>query len=188
FFIDRTFRELGASGSAFETIAASGPQAALPHAEPGGRVISSGEMTVIDCGARFEGYCADITRTLALGRLEPWQEEIYRIVRGAQLAALAVLAPGRTGREADAAARNYIAAAGYGKFFGHGLGHGVGLAVHEAPSLSPYNEEPLPEGAVVTVEPGIYLPGRGGVRLEQMVLLTGDGCRVLNHDENFYDF
>jgi Xaa-Pro aminopeptidase len=145
-------------------------------------------MVVIDCGARYKGYCSDITRTWAGGRLAPWQKEIYRVVRRAQIAAIKAMSPGKTGAEVDRAAREVIAAAGYGDYFGHGLGHGVGLAVHEAPRLSPRATGPLPEGAVVTVEPGIYLPGRGGVRLEQLVHVTGDGAKVLNRDASFYDF
>ncbi|MDR1086515.1 MAG: aminopeptidase P family protein [Deltaproteobacteria bacterium] len=186
--LERVFREKGASGPAFETIVASGPQAALPHAEPGPRIISEGELVVVDCGSKLEGYASDITRTLAVGQVLPWQKEIYRIVRAAQLKALACLSAGKTGAQVDKAARDHIAENGYGRFFGHSLGHGVGLAVHEGPSLSPANLEPLAAGAVVTVEPGIYLPGRGGVRLEQMALVTEDGCRVLNADDNFYDF
>ncbi|MDR1873066.1 MAG: aminopeptidase P family protein [Deltaproteobacteria bacterium] len=187
-FLDSAFRELGASGSAFETIVASGPRAALPHAEPGDKVIKKGELVVIDCGARYQGYAADITRTFAAGSLKDWQKKIYRVVREAQVKALEALGPGRTGAQVDKVARDHIAEAGYGDYFGHSLGHGVGLAVHEGPSLSLRETRQLPVGAVVTIEPGIYLPDQGGVRLEQMAVITEDGHELLNHDRHFYDF
>ncbi|MDR3134776.1 MAG: aminopeptidase P family protein [Deltaproteobacteria bacterium] len=187
-FMDSTFRELGAQGPAFETIVASGPQAALPHAVPGEKKIAEGEMVVIDCGARYKGYASDITRTFVCGEPEKWQRDIYRIVREAQLMAIEAIAPGVPCRDVDKVAREHIEAAGHARHFGHGLGHGVGLAVHEAPNLNPRNEKPLVEGAIVTVEPGIYLPGQGGVRLEQLVLVTDKGAKVLNKNNNFYDF
>ncbi|MDR2456743.1 MAG: aminopeptidase P family protein [Deltaproteobacteria bacterium] len=182
------FHNLGAEGPAFETIVAAGPRASLPHAVPGAREVLASDLVVVDCGARYQGYASDITRTWAGEDMAPWQKEIYRVVRRAQLAAIAVMAPGMTGFEVDKVARNVIAQAGYGDYFGHGLGHGVGLAVHEAPRLSPKGHFPLPAGAVITVEPGIYIPGKGGVRLEQLVFLTEDGAQVLNQDESFYDF
>ncbi|MDR1051577.1 MAG: aminopeptidase P family protein [Deltaproteobacteria bacterium] len=187
-FMDDGFRRRGAQGPAFETILASGPQAALPHAVPGPRVIGEGEMVVVDCGARYRGYASDITRTYVAGEPEEWQKNIYRAVREAQLLALEAVRPGAVCREVDAVARGHITKAGFGEFFTHSLGHGVGLAVHEAPSLNPRNEGLLLPGDVVTVEPGIYLPGRGGVRLEQLVLVTETGSRLLNRDEHFYDF
>ena len=141
-------------------------------------------MVVVDCGARYQGYCSDITRTWAGDNLKPWQIEIYEIVRQAQAKAIRRLAPGRTGAEIDRAAREVIEAAGYGKFFRHSLGHGVGLAIHEEPRLSFRNKQPLPLGAVVTIEPGIYIPGQGGVRLEQLVHLSEDGPKVLNRAKN----
>ncbi len=188
FFLEAEFRRLGAEGPSFETIVASGPNAALPHAVPGSRKMRAGDTVIVDCGARYRGYCADITRTRILDPPKPWQKEIYAIVREAQNLAVAALAPGRTGREVDRAARDHIAARGYGDFFGHGLGHGVGLAIHEAPSLSPRNDRPLQPGEIVTVEPGVYLPGRGGVRLEQLVLVTEKGAEVLNRDTHFHQF
>jgi Xaa-Pro aminopeptidase len=188
FFLDRTFRELGAEGSAFETIVASGPQAALPHASPGEKTIQNGEAVVIDCGARYQGYAADITRTMIVGSPKGWQKKIYRAVREAQLKAIEAIRPGARSCDVDQAARGHIQKAGYGRHFNHGLGHGVGLAVHEAPSLSARNKEPLTPGNVVTVEPGIYLPGRGGVRLEQLVVVTKNGHGLLNGDGHFYDF
>jgi Xaa-Pro aminopeptidase len=188
FFLDKAFRELGAEGSAFETIVASGPQAALPHASPGDREIREGETVVVDCGARYRGYAADITRTVILGEAEDWQKKIYQTVREAQLRAIEAIRPGLSGAEIDQVARDRVKKAGCGQYFGHGLGHGVGLAVHEAPSLSSRNKEPLRAGNVVTVEPGIYFPGRGGVRLEQLVAVTENGHALLNGDGHFYDF
>jgi Xaa-Pro aminopeptidase len=180
FFLESEFRRLGAEGPAFETIVASGPNAALPHAEPGGKKIRSGETVIVDCGAKYKGYCADITRTRITGRPRPWQRAIYAIVKEAQDRALAALAPGRLASEVDRAARGFIAARGYGQYFGHSLGHGVGLFIHEAPRLSPRSREELQPGHIVTVEPGIYLPGRGGVRLEQLALVTDRGAKILN--------
>jgi Xaa-Pro aminopeptidase len=187
-FLDSTFRELGAQGPAFETIVASGPQAALPHAVPGDKKIELGELVVIDCGALYQGYASDITRTFISGEPEKWQKSIYQTVRQAQLMAIEAMAPGVPCQAVDKIARDHIAKAGHFEHFGHGLGHGVGLAVHELPGLNPRNGKPLTEGMVVTVEPGIYLPGQGGVRLEQLVLITKNGCKVLNKDNHFYDF
>ena len=183
-YIDRRFQELGGQGPAFETIVAAGPRASLPHAAPGPFKIKGDQMVVVDCGARYQGYCSDMTRTWAGDNLKPWQIEIYEIVRQAQAKAIRRLAPGRTGAEIDRAAREVIEAAGYGKFFRHSLGHGVGLAIHEEPRLSFRNKQPLPLGAVVTIEPGIYIPGQGGVRLEQLVHLSEDGPKVLNRAKN----
>jgi len=188
FFLESEFRRLGAEGPAFETIVASGTNAAKPHAEPGRKKIRPGETVIVDCGARFKGYCADITRTKIIGRPRPWQREIYAIVKEAQDRALALLAPGRPAVEVDRAARAFIAARGYGEYFGHSLGHGVGLFIHEAPRLSPRGRDELRPGHIVTVEPGIYLPGRGGVRLEQLALVTDRGYLLLNRNKDFYDF
>ncbi len=187
-FLEAEFRRLGAEGPAFETIVASGPNGALPHAEPGARKLREGDLVIVDCGARYKGYCADITRTMMIGQPKKWQREIYRVVRQAQLKAIESIRAGVTGLQVDQAARGHIAASGYGDFFGHGLGHGVGLVVHEAPSLSPRYDRPLKAGQVVTVEPGIYLPGRGGVRLEELVLVTENGSRLLNHNRDFYQW
>ncbi len=188
FFLEAEFRRLGAEGPSFETIVASGPNAAKPHAEPGSRKFRAGETIIVDCGARYRGYCADITRTKIIGPPQAWQREIYAVVRQAQLLAIKAIAPGVPAREVDRVAREYIAGRGYGQYFGHGLGHGVGLVIHEAPSLSPRNGRELEAGQIVTVEPGIYLPGRGGVRLEQLVLVTEGGHRLLNRNTDFYDF
>jgi Xaa-Pro aminopeptidase len=180
--------ELGAEGPAFETIVASGPNAALPHAVPGDRKFEAGDAVVFDCGAVFQGYRSDITRTVLVEPIPDWIREIYQVVHSAQHAALEIIAPHMMTDEVDRTAREVIEAAGYGPYFGHGLGHGLGLATHERPSLSRFNPTTLRPGMVVTVEPGIYLPGKGGVRLEQLVLITIDGARVLNHNSFFYDF
>ncbi|MDR1658694.1 MAG: Xaa-Pro peptidase family protein [Deltaproteobacteria bacterium] len=188
FFLDRHFKELGGEGPAFETIVAAGKRASLPHAVPGSKKLTSQEMVVIDCGARYRGYASDITRTLVGEKPLEWQKLIYRTVREAQLKALEVIGPGVPACEVDLAARNHIAQAGFGDYFGHSLGHGVGLAVHEEPSLNSVSKVPLPVGAVVTIEPGIYIPGKGGVRLEQLVEITENGRKILNSDLHFYEF
>ncbi|MBI4277917.1 MAG: aminopeptidase P family protein [Armatimonadetes bacterium] len=172
-------RRRGAERAAFDTIVASGWRAALPHGQASDKVLQPGEMVVIDFGAVCEGYCSDCTRTVVLGRADARQREIYDLVRRAQEAGLAALRPGLRGREVDAAAREVIAGAGHGDAFGHSLGHGVGLAVHEGPTLSPREDAAIAAGHVVTVEPGIYLPGWGGVRIEDLVQVTPDGVRVL---------
>ncbi|MBW2322694.1 MAG: aminopeptidase P family protein [Deltaproteobacteria bacterium] len=179
---------LGAEGAAFETIVASGSNAALPHAIPSNRRIKESETIIIDCGAKFQGYAADMTRTIFSGPPRRWMKEIYQLVRNAQLNALKNIKPGMTTVQADASARKIIEAGGYGPNFGHSLGHGVGLATHEAPSLSQIRPTELQEGMVVTIEPGIYIAGRGGVRLEEMVLLKKNGVRLLNQDRTFFDF
>jgi Xaa-Pro aminopeptidase len=185
--IEQTMRQLGAEGPAFDTIVGAGENGALPHAVPSDRPLRQGEPIVIDMGLRLNGYCADMTRTVILGQPDDKTTAIIRIVRRAQLAATKVIRAGCTGREADRAARNIITAAGYGKHFGHGLGHGVGLAVHEAPALNRRNRGQLAPGMVVTVEPGIYLPDWGGVRLENMVVVKKTGCELLNQDTTFLD-
>jgi Xaa-Pro aminopeptidase len=186
--IEQTMRRLGADEVAFPPIVAAGPNAAEPHAQPGERVIQSGRPVLFDIGARFKGYRADMSRTMVLGEPDEKFKEVYAVVRRAQLAAIEGIRPGMDGNEADTLARSVIAEAGYAKNFGHSLGHGVGLATHEAPSVSPRSTDLLVEGMVFTVEPGIYLPGWGGVRLEQMVVMEKDGARLLNEDENFYVF
>ena len=172
-------RELGADPS-FPAIVAAGPNGALPHAEPGEREIGRGELVVFDMGAQLDGYCSDGTRTYATG--EPGEEAraVYETVLEAQLASLGAVVPGRTGEQVDAVAREVIAAAGHGERFGHGLGHGVGLEVHEGPRLSARSDDVLTAGEVVTVEPGIYLPGRLGVRIEDLVVVGEDGLRNLS--------
>jgi Xaa-Pro aminopeptidase len=172
-------RELGAEPS-FPTIVAAGPNGALPHAEPGERRIESGELVVFDMGARLEGYCSDGTRTFAVGEPGEAAREVYELVLRAQLAAFDAVRPGIDGKDLDAVAREAIAAAGHGDRFGHGLGHGVGLEIHEAPTLSPRSEDELAASEVVTVEPGVYLPGELGVRIEDLVVVTEGGARSLS--------
>ena len=179
--LEAALRRRGSEWHPFQTIVASGPRAALPHARTSTRTIGRGEWLLIDFGAQVDGYCADLTRTVVVGaRGDEKQRSVYELVRSAQLRAITNLAAGMTGREGDALARDPIAAGGYGEAFGHSLGHGLGLEVHEAPRLSPTADTALPLHAVVTVEPGIYLPGWGGVRLEDDVYLGPDGPRCLS--------
>jgi Xaa-Pro aminopeptidase len=173
------FHEEGADEPAFAIDIAAGPTAASPHAVPGDRVVEEGDLVLVDAGAKVDGYCSDCTRTFAVGEISDSLREIYELTRLAQQAGLDSVHPGATGREADAAARAVIAEAGYGENFGHGLGHGIGLLVHEAPNLRPESTDALAAGNVVTVEPGIYLSGVGGVRIEDLVVVTEDGCDVL---------
>jgi Xaa-Pro aminopeptidase len=172
-------RELGAEPS-FPPIVAAGANGALPHAEPGDREIGDGELVVFDMGALVDSYCSDCTRTFATG--EPGEEarEVYELVKKAQAAALEAVKPGAAAKDVDAVPREMIAAAGHGEHFGHGLGHGVGLEVHEGPRLAANSEDTLEDGYVVTVEPGVYLPGRFGVRIEDLVVVTADGHRNLS--------
>jgi len=172
-------RELGGDPS-FPAIVAAGPSGALPHAEPGEREIGRGELVVFDMGAAIDGYCSDGTRTFATG--DPGEEaiEVYEVVRRAQQASLDAIRAGITGEDVDKVAREVIDAAGHGDRFGHGLGHGVGLELHEAPRLSLRSDDVLAPGEVVTVEPGIYLPGKLGVRIEDLVVVTEDGLRNLS--------
>jgi Xaa-Pro aminopeptidase len=172
-------RRLGAETEAFAPIVASAERGAQPHAEPRDVPIPRDTLVTLDVGARLGGYCSDCTRTWATGELPGDLREAYDVCLAAQRAALDALRPGMTGREADAVARDRIAAAGLGECFGHSLGHGVGIEVHEDPRLSAGNERPLEAGNVVTVEPGIYLPGRGGVRIEDLVALTDASADVL---------
>jgi Xaa-Pro aminopeptidase len=181
--IEQTMVEMGAEKPAFETIVGSGPNGALPHAVPSERKLREGEPIVIDMGLRLHGYCSDMTRTVVLGKPSDMILERIRLVRKAQLAAIQTIRAGITCREADQAARKIISKAGFGANFGHGLGHGVGLAVHEAPSLNSRSRKTLREGMVVTVEPGIYFPGWGGIRLENMVIVKKNGCEILNRDD-----
>ncbi|MDI3339738.1 MAG: Xaa-Pro peptidase family protein [Sphaerobacter sp.] len=177
--LDAAMRELGAAGTAFPTIVASGPNAALPHHSPSDRQIRPGEPIVIDMGALVDGYCGDLTRTVWIGEPDPRLREIYAIVYRALEGAEAGIRAGMTGREADALARDIIAQAGYGEQFTHSLGHGLGVRVHEGPALSKRNDKPLPAGSVVTIEPGIYLPGWGGVRIEDVGVVEEQGVRIL---------
>jgi Xaa-Pro aminopeptidase len=173
------FHEHGADEVAFATDIAAGPTASSPHALPGDRVVQEGDLVLVDAGAKVGGYCSDCTRTFAVGEVSDSLRAVYEIVRQAQQAGLDAVRAGASGRDVDAAARAVIADAGYGENFGHGLGHGLGLLVHEAPVLRPESDDVLEPGNVVTVEPGIYLSGVGGVRIEDLVVVTEGGCDVL---------
>jgi Xaa-Pro aminopeptidase len=178
--LEHDMRERGARRPSFDSIIAAGPHGALPHAEPRDVPIRPGELVVIDWGAELDGYCSDCTRTVAAGEPSDEAREIYELVLSAQLAGLKDVRAGRPGREVDGVARQVIEAGGHGEEFGHGLGHGVGLEVHEAPRLSQRSDDTLAPGNIVTVEPGVYVPGRFGVRIEDLVHVTEDGGEVLN--------
>jgi Xaa-Pro aminopeptidase len=185
--LELTMREMGAERPSFETIVAFGANAAKPHAVPTDRVLRSGEIVLIDMGLVLRGYCSDMTRTFVAGKPNKKFLERLRVVRKAQLAGIKAIRSGAICREVDQAARKVIADAGYGDFFGHSLGHGVGLAVHEVPSLGPRSKKKLRAGMIVTIEPGIYLPEWGGIRLENMVVVREDGCQLLNEDHTGLD-
>jgi Xaa-Pro aminopeptidase len=174
--VERAMVDAGAEQPAFATIVASGPNGAIPHHRPGGRAFAPGDLITVDCGARYAGYHADMTRTVVLGRPAGWQQEIYELVAAAQRAGIEAARPGAAVAEVDAAARDLISAAGHGEHFGHGLGHGVGLEIHEAPMMARGRPGRLEDGVPITVEPGIYLPGMGGVRIEDtLVVRSGAG-------------
>ena len=178
--IDFAMRELGASRSSFETIVASGPNGALPHAQPSNREMLPGELVVMDFGAVVDGYCSDMTRTVCLG--SPSTDELARmlnVVKKSQQAGIDTVRAGRSAKEVDRACRTVIEEAGWGPYFVHATGHGVGLDIHELPGIGPTSDDLLEEGWVVTVEPGVYLPGIGGVRIEDTVVVTKDGCTPL---------
>lgn len=178
--LEGALRRGGSEWYAFPTIVASGPRSALPHAHTSGRVIGPGDFLLLDFGAVVDGYCSDVTRTFVVGAAPTAQQAaVYGLVQQAQQAALSGLRAGLSGRQGDALARDVITAGGHGEAFGHSLGHGVGLEVHEAPRLARMAEEPLPASAVVTVEPGIYLEGWGGVRIEDDVVLRPAGAELL---------
>lgn len=177
--LERALRDEGSEGFPFPSIVASGSRSALPHARATSARVREGDLLLLDFGAEVEGYCADITRTVVVGRASDEQREIYDVVRRANEQASHSIRAGMTGRDADAIARGYIEQRGYGDLFGHGLGHGVGLEVHEAPRLSRTADGALAEGAVVTIEPGVYRPGWGGVRIEDDVVLDAAGPRIL---------
>ncbi|HEU5423727.1 MAG TPA: Xaa-Pro peptidase family protein [Nitrolancea sp.] len=176
--LDAAMRAFGATGNAFATIVAAGPNSALPHHTPGERRIQPGEPIVIDMGAEYNGYCADLTRTVWVGEPNELLRQIYPVVMRALDAAEEHLHAGLTGREADAIARQVIEQAGYGDYFPHSLGHGVGVQIHERPGLSARSEQPLEPAQVVTIEPGIYIPGQGGVRIEDVAIIEANDVRV----------
>jgi Xaa-Pro aminopeptidase len=174
-------RRAGGTSTCFPTIVAVGERAALPHAPPTARTVESGELLLVDWGVTGRLYKSDLTRTLATRKISPKLEEVYTVVLRAQQQAIGAIRPGVTAQAIDAEARGLIGQAGFGAFFGHGLGHGLGLQVHEGPALRPGSDTVLQPGMVFTIEPGIYLPGWGGVRIEDDVLVTPDGCEVLTH-------
>ncbi len=171
----------GAEGLSFDPIVVSGPNTSLPHGVPGDRKLENGDFITMDFGVIYKGYCSDMTRTVALGCVTEEMERVYNTVLQAQLAGIAATRAGVTGREIDAAARKVISDAGYGEYFGHGYGHSLGLEIHEAPNCNARNTEPMPLHAVASAEPGIYLPGKFGVRIEDVVIFTQDGCIDIAH-------
>ncbi len=179
--LEKALRDEGSEGYPFASIVASGPRSALPHAHSSERVIEPGDFLLLDFGAETRGYCSDVTRTFVVGHASVEQREVYDVVRTANESAARGVRAGMTGRDADAIARDYIQQRGYGDLFGHSLGHGLGLEVHEAPRLARTADAVLAEGAVVTIEPGIYRPGWGGVRIEDDVFLAADGPRILTN-------
>lgn len=184
FELESTMRKLGSERPAFATIVASGARSAMPHGIASDKLLEPGDFVTMDFGAVYQGYHSDMTRTVVIGRATDRQKDLYQTVLSAQLAGLTAVRASRLCREVDAAARDIIAAAGFGEYFGHGLGHCVGLAIHEEPRLSPANEfGVLAENMVVTVEPGVYLPDWGGVRIEDLVVVTADGCDILTASE-----
>jgi Xaa-Pro aminopeptidase len=174
-WMERSFREGGAEGVSFEAVVAAGETGTSPHAVPGERPLEPGVLVTVDAGCVLDGYCSDCTRTFAVGAISERLQELHALCLEAQLAGLEAVAPGVHGRDADAASRAPIDDAGLGWAYGHGLGHGVGLQIHEAPVLRPESTDVLEPGNVVSVEPGIYVPGEGGVRIEDLVLVTSDG-------------
>jgi len=177
--IESFLRKNGAEATAFDIIVATGPNTALPHAIPGERRLQQGEPILIDMGAKIDGYCSDFTRTVCIGKADKTLQEIYSIVLEAQQAAIEGIKAGMNGAEADKLARNIIEAAGYGNNFGHGLGHGIGLAIHEVPSLSRLSSDILSDSMVFSIEPGIYIQGYGGVRIEDTVMLEKGTVKIL---------
>ena len=169
----------GGEGLSFDPIVVSGPNTSMPHGVPGDRKLQKGDFITMDFGVIYQGYCSDMTRTVALGYATDEMKKVYNTVLKAQLAGIAASKAGATGREVDAAARDVISAAGYGEYFGHSYGHSLGMEVHENPNCTPKNEKPIPVGAVCSAEPGIYIPDKFGVRIEDVVVFEENGCRNL---------
>lgn len=180
-WLEFLMKEEGAEGFSFDTIAASGIHSAMPHAVPTDRKLAEGDFLTMDFGCRYQGYCSDMTRTVVIGRASERQREIYHTVLCAQQAALEGMRPGMTGKEIDALARDVIEEAEYGGYFGHSLGHSVGLEIHESPVFSTKEETVIRPGMVITVEPGIYIEDFGGVRIEDVVVMTEDGCENITY-------
>ena len=179
--LEYEFKRRGAQGPSFDTIALFGPKSSLPHGRPSSKGLENGDIVLLDFGCRRDGYCSDLTRTYAFGTIPgAWFEEVYDLTLTAQKLAIEAIRPGITCRELDAVARDLISEAGHGKHFGHGLGHGVGIEIHEAPRLNAESNTVLEPGMVITIEPGVYLPGRGGVRIEDLAVVTKDGCELLS--------
>jgi Xaa-Pro aminopeptidase len=178
-WVEKSFREGGAEDLSFHTVVAAGETASSPHAVPGERLVREGELVTIDAGCVLDGYCSDCTRTFAVGAVPERLSEMYALCLEAQLVGLSAVGPGVSGRDADAASRVPIDAAGLGSAYGHGLGHGVGIQIHEAPVLRPESTDVLEPGNVVSVEPGIYVPDEFGLRIEDLVLVTANGCERL---------
>ena len=172
-------RSLGSEGVSFDTIVASGHRSALPHGAPTDKVVEVGDFVTYDFGAMYNGYHSDTTRTIVMGMANSWHREIYTVVQEAQYRGMKAAKPGITGKELDAEIRDYIESRGYGRYFTHGLGHGVGLEIHELPNINSKGDIPLQEGMVFSIEPGIYIQGRGGVRIEDTVVLTKEGAHSL---------
>lgn len=171
----------GGEGLSFDPIVVSGPNTSMPHGVPGDRKLQKGDFITMDFGVLYQGYCSDMTRTVALGYATEEMKKVYNTVLNAQLAGIAASKAGATGREVDGAARNVIEKAGFGEFFGHSYGHSLGMEVHESPNCTPKNENPIPLGAVCSAEPGIYLPDQFGVRIEDVVIFEENGCTDITH-------
>ena len=171
----------GGEGLSFDPIVVSGPNTSMPHGVPGDRKLRKGDFITMDFGVLYQGYCSDMTRTVALGYATDEMKKVYNTVLQAQLAGLAASRAGVSGKEVDTAARNVIKAAGYGEYFGHSYGHSLGLEIHEAPNCNQRNTEPMPLHAVCSAEPGIYLPGKFGVRIEDVAIFEENGCRDITH-------
>ena len=181
--LEYSMKKHGAEGFSFDTIAASGMNSSMPHAIPSNKKLEKGDFLTMDFGCRYQGYCSDMTRTVCIGKASDEQKKIYNIVLSAQLAVLEAVKPGMMCKDVDRIARDYIANQGYGDYFGHGLGHGVGLYIHESPAFNTRDESIVRPGMIETDEPGIYLPGKFGVRIEDMILITEDGCESLAKSE-----